>query len=133
MGDLSRQDVQSILQQNTNAILARTASRQDITDAVQNLAQRICSKQDMQVILDRYRDRSGDRLVLTLQDQHSCVKQILNNYDVLIRRLDRLESRLADVQANVQSVKMTNDIIMGNNRMNQISLKGETTNNNQSY
>lgn len=127
MAELTKQDIQNIVQQNTNTVLSKNASRQDVHEAMQYLTQRLCSKQDMQAFIDRAKERSAERFGASMQDQQSCVKQMLINTELLAKRLDRIESRIVDLQTSMQLVKATNNMIASHTRLNQFPLRGETT------
>ena len=94
MNDFSRQDMQIALQMNTNILLTKLAGRQDIFDAVQCISSRICNKQDIQLILDKNREKLMDKMVHFLQLQQETIDHLTRQLDSIDKKLTSLDDKL---------------------------------------
>lgn len=109
MTPLTRNDVQSATQQLREVIVSRTLSRQDVANAFHSAMQcyspQLCSRQDLQVVMDSARDKIYERLAGPLRDQQLLTKQLIAAIDALNRRIVQLEAKIdASQEAEYKSV-----------------------------
>jgi hypothetical protein len=105
MNALTKQELQSALQQITNTICTKTASQQDVSGAIQTIMPKICSKQDMQMMFDNNREKFVERIAVHLRDQQSVFRQMLLQFESLSRRIERLEAKIDYVQSTLNTVQ----------------------------
>jgi hypothetical protein len=117
MNDFSKQEMQSCLQQNSNLLMAKISSRQDVLEVVRSATQNLCTRQDVQNMLDRSKERFSDRLMYPIQDQHVCTKQLLLQMDLLVKKLDRIEAKLEQNQDAVNTLRADTNRVISQNRL----------------
>jgi hypothetical protein len=127
VAELSKQDIQTLIRHTEGVILSRTASKQDVFEAVQNLCIKLSSKQDLMAVASRLKDTSTGRMLAVVTEEQSVLKQLLIAVESLKNRLDKIDTRLAEIELYLDKLKLLNDHINNNTRLRQIPLRGEVT------
>ena len=105
MNQLTKQEMQVALQQMTNSILDKTASRQDIINASLGIKQFQCHKQDIQLLLDNLKDKLLEHIVPVNNYQLQFDREILNQLDLISRHLEIIESKITSVLQKQQDMQ----------------------------
>lgn len=103
MNQLTKQELQTALQQIANTICAKTASQQDVVGAMQAVVPRICTKHEIQAILDANREKMAERLALSFRDQQNLLRHLAAQFDEINRRIAGVEVRLNNLQAILEN------------------------------
>lgn len=111
MQPLTKQELQSAVQQLRDNILGQVATRQDIANAVTTMSQKMCGRSEIQNAVDASRERFMDRLGQPLRQQQVAMQQILAQLDQINRRLVAMESRLGLVQGSLKSVRTDTETV----------------------
>jgi peptidoglycan hydrolase CwlO-like protein len=105
MNPVTKNDLQTALQQATNTILTRTVSYQDATNIAQSASQRLCTKQDMITILNGMRDNFLDRVSSNMREQQALTRTLLTQLESMQRRMAQLESKLDAARLTIREVQ----------------------------
>lgn len=105
MNPVTKNDLQTALQQATNTILTRTVSYQDATNIAQSASQRLCTKQDMLTILNGMRDNFIERIGGNMREQQALTRTLITQLESMQRRMTQLESKLDAARLTIREVQ----------------------------
>jgi hypothetical protein len=111
MNMLTRQELNSAMQQTVCTISAKILSYQDLNNAIQSAVSRFCTKQDIQAVVDASRDRFADKIVNQIHGQQAVIlRQLQLQLEALNRHIEQLElkaesSQMAIAKTAQQEVK----------------------------
>lgn len=108
MQPLTRQELQTALQQLTNNITNQAATKQDLNRAINTINQQSTaqSQSDMQRIFKQYADRILDRAYQEFKLQNGNMQQMSTKIDVVTKKATDYEARMARTEnmlAGIQS------------------------------
>jgi len=105
MDGCSKQDMRIALQQCTDLLTNRLASRQDILSAIQTISGRVCNKQEMQQMFDKNREKVMEKFTQLLQVQQYVIER-------LARHLEEIDENLREL--NKQAIERNRLVNMAN-------------------
>lgn len=104
MQPLTKQELQTAIHQLKDSIAGQSATKQDLAGAVNTITQKICGPNEMQRVLDASRDRFIDRLGQPFRAQQAAMQQMMNQLDIINRRLAAIEARLGTMHGSLNKV-----------------------------
>jgi len=105
MQPLTKQELQQSMQQLKDSIMGTVATRQDVSNAVTSLSQKMCGRNEIQNAIDASREKYLERLGQPIRQQQAMMQQIIGQLDVINRRLVALESRMGVMHGHLQTVR----------------------------
>lgn len=111
MQPLTKQELHHAVQQLRDSILGQIATKNDITNATNVIAQRMFNQNDMQRALDASRDRFMDKLGQPFRQQQVVTQQMIAQLDQISRRLAAIEARLGSMHGHLQSVRTDTETV----------------------
>lgn len=103
MQPLTRQELQTAVQQLRVSILGQTATKQDITRAVTAISQQSATQVDVQQILNQCTVRIVDKADQAFKQQNVVMQQIFTRLEDNSKRLVLLEDKLTKIDVSVRS------------------------------
>jgi DNA repair ATPase RecN len=103
---VTKQELQNALSQNYGSLASRIVSRQDICSVMNELAARLCTKQEIHAIFENSRDRFYERSIgPVLRDQQNLLRQTVNQLETFSRQVAEVNLRLDYLQSILKTVK----------------------------
>ena len=102
MQPLTRQELQSAVQQLRVSILGQTATKQDLTKAVTTISQQSATQIDVQQILNQCTVRIVDKAEQAFKQQNVVMQQIFTRLEDNSKRLVLIEDKLTRLDISIR-------------------------------
>ena len=111
MNPLTRQELQTQLQQAINTIVSRTVPREMFVNSMQ----RVCTKQDAATFIDSSRQKLLERVALPINEQQTFTQQMLMQFEVLAKTLLRLEQKIDELEKCAKTIQTETESVIAKN------------------